>query len=233
MKNGKRLLIIDNSIDQTIYNPVEHWRQHADCPVDAVRPPVGEFPEQLDRWSHVIITGSEASILEDYDWIIEECRIVRQLADRQLPVLASCFGHQLVVRAISGKPNVGRCPAPEFGWVEVSGCGPHRSSDPIIGGLPEPFYVFSAHFDEVQPLPEDWERLGASRMCENAVVRWQEGPIWGVQHHPEIGIEQGAALMKTLLEKMPDRKEQVMAGFAPLRRDSLVTGTMVRCLLEI
>lgn len=233
MKDGRRLLIIDNSIDQTIYSPVEHWRRHADCPVDAVRPPAGESSQQLNRFSHVIITGSEASILEDYDWIVEECRLVRRLADLKMPVLASCFGHQLVVRAISGKQHVGRCPSPEFGWVEVSSPGPGRSSDPLVGSLPEPFYVFSSHFDEVQPLPDDWERLGASRLCENAIVRWQKGPIWGIQHHPEIGIEQGAALMKALLERMPERKEQVMAGFEPQRRDSLVTRDIVTGFLEI
>ena len=233
MKNGRRLLVIDNSMDQTIYSPVDHWRVHARCKVDVVRPPAGGFPGELARWSHVIITGSEASILEDYDWILEECRLVERLAERAVPVLASCFGHQLVVRALSGKPHVRRCPAPEFGWVEVCGAGPARRTDPIVGSLPEPFFVFSSHFDEVYPLPEDWERLCKSRLCNNAVVRWRKGPVWGIQHHPEIGIEQGADLMDALLEKMPDRKSLVLAGFEAARRDSLVTGAIVANFLKV
>jgi len=228
-----RILIIDNSIDQTVYRPLQHWRPYLDGPVDVYRPPESQLPPIPLAYSHVLITGSEASITQDDDWIVEECEMIRKMAEGGVPILGSCFGHQLVVRALGGKEYVHPTPTPEFGWVGVTlgedGC----EDDPVFGGLPSRFHVFSSHLDEVEPLPDDWEVLGMSERCENALVRWRKGPIWGIQHHPEIGFDDGERLFQALLDRRPEQREQLLEGFQAAKRDDRITGTLVRAFLDL
>jgi GMP synthase-like glutamine amidotransferase len=231
MEQPKRLLIIDNSIDAAVYSPVGHWSRHANCDFDAVMPPMGEFPHRIEDYSHVIITGSEASILQDEEWIQAECELVREIASLQIPVLASCFAHQLVVRAISGRGFIRLASTPEFGWTEVVMTAPEGRRDTVCGQLPHAFFSFAAHFDEVFPLPEDWIRLAWSEDCANAIIKWKEGPIWGVQHHPEINIEDGERLLKIIPTMSPGKESLFRKGLRTTKRDSVLSGTLVESFL--
>jgi GMP synthase (glutamine-hydrolysing) len=226
----KRILILDNSIDQSIYTPVLHWQRDTEEAVLAVRPPLGQFPEDLRSFSHVIVAGSEDSILEDYDWILRQCALVRELALARVPILASCFGHQLVVRALSGKAFVRRSLTPEFGWVEVEKTVAGQS-DPLLAEVPDPFYVYSSHFDEVFDLPGDWATLATSSRCAHAVIRHAKLPIWGFQHHPEINPLEGQLLANAIWDRLPDRQQVIAAGRCPEVRDSRITRTLLRSFL--
>jgi putative transcriptional regulator len=53
-------------------------------------------------YSHAILTGSEASILADTEWIVRTCDLTRALDARGVKLLGSCFGHQMLGRALSG-----------------------------------------------------------------------------------------------------------------------------------
>ena len=227
-----RILIVDNSLDPAIYRPLNHWWPYLDGTVDVYRPPAGHFPPIPLAYTHVIITGSEASITQDDDWIVDECELVQILAKGKIPVLASCFGHQMVVRALSGKKFVHKTPTPEFGWVRVELDEFDGKDDPVFGALPEEFHVYSSHFDEVEPLPEGWDVLGKSARCENAMIKWRDSPIWGIQHHPEIGFDDGERLIAAMMERKPDQRELVMAGFEAQKRDDRVTGILVRAFLD-
>jgi GMP synthase-like glutamine amidotransferase len=231
MPTSPRLLIIDNSLDSKIYSPVGHWTRFASADFDAVMPPMGEFPHRLDNYSHVIITGSESSILNDDDWILAECDLVREMAALEIPILASCFGQQLVVRALSGKEYVQASETPEFGWVDTFLTLPDGQRDTVMGELPSLFSVFTSHFDEVYPLPSDWTRMAWSEDCGNAAIRWKEGPVWGIQHHPEINYEDGRRLLKALPDMRPDKKALIRKFLHPSRRDSEVTAALVEAFL--
>jgi len=59
---GKRILVLDGSIDRLVYRPVEQWGRHlGDVPFDAVHIPSSAPIPSLDRYTHVLLTGSEAS----------------------------------------------------------------------------------------------------------------------------------------------------------------------------
>ncbi len=231
MPTSSRLLIIDNSLDSSIYSPVGHWTRYANCDFDAVMPPMGEFPHRLDNYSHVIITGSESSILNDDEWILAECELVREMAALEMPILASCFGQQLAVRALSGKEFVQATETPEFGWVDTFLTAPDGQRDTVMGELPSLFSVFTSHFDEVSPLPSDWTRMAWSEDCANAAIRWKEGPVWGIQHHPEINYEDGRRLLKAMPTLRPEKKALFRKFLHPSRRDSEVTAALVEAFL--
>lgn len=230
----RRLLVIDNGIWDDIYSPTGHWTAVAGCAFDSCRPPVGRYPDAatLDRATHAIVTGSEASITQDDEWILRVCDLVRDLASRGTPILGSCFGHQLVVRALSGKQYVRASPTPEFGWVEVVR-EPAGDTDPIASALPSVFHCFSAHFDEVSPLPPGWVRLARSARCENAIVRYALAPVWGIQHHPEIDREAARVLLDGELARLPpDACERILASLQPLPRDSGVLPALIEAFLS-
>jgi len=231
MSDEKRVLVLDAAIRRDVYQPLRHWARHISDAVECCRVSDGEVPGALGRFTHVILTGSETSINLDLPWILEECAIVRELAERRIPILGSCFGHQLAVRALSGKQFVRASPTPEFGWVEARPA-PAAKADPVFSVLPAPWLVFSSHFDEVHSLPDEWEVVAASDDCACAAVRWRKGPVWGIQPHPEIDVSDGEILLAALQEMMLDRCDLVRSRLQPIHRDSGVAGALVRAFLE-
>ena len=231
---ARRLLIVDLSVNPAVYRPVSHWRPRAEAlgvAVDVCRPPDGVVPDDLEAYSHAILTGSEASILDDTPWVLLACDLTRALDARGIKLLGSCFGHQLLGRALSGRTFVRRTPTPEFGWVEVR-LVPNLAPDPLTLRLPERFHVYASHFDEVWPLPAGWERVADTADCGCAVVRRVSGGAWGIQPHPEIGVEEGRALQASYLVTMPERKAVLEAGWHAEPRDDGIAGAIVAGFLS-
>lgn len=233
MSDGSRLLIVDMSVNPVIYRPVMHWQPHVEAlavPFDVCRPPDGEAPEDLGPYSHAILTGSEASILADTAWIVQACELTRALAARGVKLLGSCFGHQMLGRALSGRAFVRRTPTPEFGWVELRKRN-GGTRDPLGDALPARCHVYTSHFDEVFPAPPGWEIVADTAGCACAVMRHAGGRAWGIQPHPEIGIEEGRALQASYLVSMPERREVLDAGWHAEPRDDRIAAIVVNAFL--
>jgi GMP synthase (glutamine-hydrolysing) len=234
MSDGLRVLIVDLSVNPAVYRPVAHWRPHVEAvgvPMDVCRPPDGTWPTGLAPYSHAILTGSEASILDDADWIVQACDLTRALAARRVKLLGSCFGHQLLGRALAGRAFVRRTPTPEFGWIEVRKAA-GIADDPLVDALPERCHVYASHFDEVFPLPPGCERVGETDRCACAVIRHVEGRAWGVQPHPEIDIDEGKALQASYLQTMPGRREVLETAWQATPRDDRVAAALVAGFLS-
>lgn len=65
---GPKVAIVDNSIDPTLYKPVEHWSAHIGVEWEAFRAPEFLLPDLGKGYSHLILTGSEASLREKNGW---------------------------------------------------------------------------------------------------------------------------------------------------------------------
>lgn len=61
------------------------------------------FPSSLDNFDAVLLTGSPASVHDDFDWIARLSNMIRHADRRHKPLVASCFGHQLVAKTYSGQ----------------------------------------------------------------------------------------------------------------------------------
>jgi GMP synthase-like glutamine amidotransferase len=234
MAEHRRLLIVDLSVNPADYRPVDHWRPHVEAcgvPTDVCRPPDGDVPGTLAPYSHAILTGSEASILADAEWIVRACELTRALDARQVNLLGSCFGHQMLARALSGPAFVRRTPTPEFGWVEVRK-SPGGARDPLVDAFPDRCHVYTSHFDEVFPVPPGWERVADTADCPNAVVRRMAGRAWGIQPHPEINIGEGHALQACYLATMPAHRKVLEGGWHSEPRDDRITAALVAGFLR-
>lgn len=210
-----RLAIVDNSIHPEIYKPVAHWASHLPVPFEAFTAREGRWPD-LGRFTHLIVTGSEASILAPDPWVAEEVRLVREAVERGLAVLGSCWGHQLLALALAGPGHVARCRRPEIGWVPLRLLQPSE----LLGPAGEEPYTFSVHFDEVRDLPERFEVLAASALCPVQAMRLRGRPVWGLQCHPEVDIATGRTFLGDLVASGFKGQAALAAALTSEPRDS-------------
>ena len=179
----RSVLVLDGSIYPEIYKPADEWRALlGGVPADVVHLPSGELVPDLAPYTHVIVTGSEASINRPEPWFDVEADAVRRAFEQSKPMLGSCFGHQMLAQALSGRQYTVVSPAPEVGWIEVE----IVEEDELLDGLNNPLHMFASHFDEVMSPPAPWKVLARSKGCAVQVMRYADRPIWGIQAHPEI-----------------------------------------------
>ncbi len=138
---------------------------------DGERVPIGET-------DGVVLTGSTAGVYEsnEYDWIAEQETLVRDLVEREIPLLGVCFGHQIVNTALGGVvEHVGT----EAALVEAE-----LATDPIFADV-DPVVV-SLHGDEVIEVGEGLEVIAAADHAPLFGTRHRSAPVRTVQFHPEI-----------------------------------------------
>jgi GMP synthase-like glutamine amidotransferase len=202
MMFSPKLLILDNALDHQIYQPVEHWSRALGFGPDHIHVPSGEPLPVAGTHTHVILTGSEASILKRASWVDDEMRWVQEAIKQEVRILGSCWGHQLIAFAQGGPNCVRRSNRPEIGWFPVEVLNPD--------GLLPPGSVstFLFHFDEVIPGSHpDMKILARSAACAVQACRWGALPVWGIQAHPEIYPEAARWLLQNASVSSPDQKE--------------------------
>ncbi len=189
MSGEPQILVLDNAIHPEIYKPFDHWRRAFGDAVPMTRVPLHESPPPLEGFSHLIVSGSEASIVDDEPWVPRQMALIREAADRRLAILGSCHGHQMVALALGGE--VGRAAVPEMGWYALDA----DPDDPMFHGAARPIWAFASHFDEVTRVPDGFRVTARTGDCRIHGFRHPERPIWGVQAHPEIDPPTGARLI--------------------------------------
>ena len=224
-----RILVLGNSTDRSVYRPVEEWSRHfGDVPFDAVHIPSHEPIPPLDRYTHVLLTGSDASFAKPEPWFDVEAEVTRDAVDRGLTVLGSCFGHQMLAWALLGPEYVRRAPIPELGWIAVD----IVLSDPLFADLPNPWYTFAAHLDEVVDPPEPWRILASNDACAVQAMRYGDRPVWGIQPHPETAPEEAVFQMENGVEHYPEYAEEIRQAIASPVRDDRVTPQLIAAFLR-
>jgi GMP synthase-like glutamine amidotransferase len=226
---SKRVLILDGCIYPEFYRPSDEWRSLLeDVPSDAVHLPSGEAVPDIEPYSHVIVTGSEASISKPEPWFEVEIEAIRAACELDKPIFGSCFGHQMLVVALSGREHARPSSTPELGWAPVE----ITARDELFDGLPSPFWVFVSHFDEVRDPPPPWKVLARSQGCAVQAIRYGDRPIWGVQAHPEITPDHGRVLLEGFLDKAPERAELIRTALAQTPRDDGLALALTRRFLS-
>lgn len=228
-----RVLLLDLSLDPSLYRPVAHWQGLLGAlPLFALRADAFGSGADLCRaagdFTHLLVSGSEASIVEPLPWFDPAEALIREAVEAGKPLLGSCFGHQLIARALLGPRHVRRAAAPELGWLGVEDLGLGRP----FGGEPRTVWMFACHFDEVCLLPPDWRVLARSDRCAVHAYAVTDRPIWGVQAHPEIDPQEGAALLEGFAARKPDLVPLVRAALAGPRRDDGFGAHLVTAFLE-
>jgi GMP synthase-like glutamine amidotransferase len=183
-----RILFLDNSIENDLYKPLSYWEPVLLFDFDSYRASAGELPDDLGAYSHIFISGSTASVLDNADWIHAEQELIRTAVAQGKVIMGSCFGHQIIARALFGDSAVRKRPSLDVGWPEIE----ILADDALLGAAGSKIYGYVFHYDEVCQIDEkNATVIARSKACEILALKLKDRPVWGIQPHFEMGIVEG------------------------------------------
>jgi GMP synthase (glutamine-hydrolysing) len=170
-----------------------------DAIVDICTPADGEAatPQPLDAYDGVAITGSSLTIYRREIESMRQIDLVRELFARGIPMFGSCWGLQLASVAAGGE--VALNPAGrELGFARKITLTAAGHDHPMHATRHAMFDAPAIHSDIVTRLPEGSIVTAYNAMSEvqAAEIRFGRGVCWGVQYHPEYGLNDVAAVIR-------------------------------------
>ncbi|GAB5518293.1 MAG: type 1 glutamine amidotransferase [Rhodothermales bacterium] len=142
----------------------------------------------LDSADVMMIGGSgEYSAWKDYPWMGDLLNLVREADRRSYPTFGSCWGHQIIARALGGRVEY----APdllEMGCLTID-LTDEGTQDELFAHLPRSFKANVGHHDRVTVLPEGAVELATTASQGHQAFRIAGKPIYGTQFHSELDAE--------------------------------------------
>jgi para-aminobenzoate synthetase component II len=206
-----RILVVDN-YDSFVYNLVHYLAQLGAETV--VRRNDEMAPDELDGFDGVL-TSPGPSTPESAGISVP---IVAECAQRELPLLGVCLGHQAIGVAFGA--TVTR--APELLHGKTSDV--HHKSVGVLAGLPDPFTATRYHSLAVleDTLPPELEVTGRTASGVVMAMRHTSLPIEGVQFHPEsVLTESGHVMLANWLATCGDPSAREKAPALAAEMDAL------------
>lgn len=161
-----------------------------------VRLYAGESCPPPDDVDLLLILGGPMSVNDEgeFPWLIAEKVFIRQVIDRQRPVLGICLGSQLIASVLGAavRPNRDK----EIGWLPIEGI---KSNPAATISLPN-ITVFHWH-GETFDLPADAILLARSAACAHQAFLYKE-KVLALQFHLEVTPELVQLFIKTNQEEL-------------------------------
>ena len=172
--------------------------QNAPARIDTFYATENEFPADVRDYDAYLVTGSPASVHDDFDWIEKLSRLIveAERADRRL--VASCFGHQLVAKTFGGE--VGHN---EGGWM----IGNYRLAITRDYGWMTPAadatYLYHFNQERVTRLPDGAESFAQGEDYPDFAYTLGDN-ILCVQGHPEQPLRAMNNFLDTMIGRLDD-----------------------------
>ncbi|MFN8719829.1 MAG: type 1 glutamine amidotransferase [Rhodospirillales bacterium] len=161
----------------------------------------GEFPDSLDGYDGIFVSGSPHGAYEDVPFIVREHGLIQDAAARDIPMLGICFGSQILASALCGRDQVFRRPFCEIGYTALPVAAAAKD-DAVCRDLGDSVHMFVWHNDEVRADHPDMTILASSDQCPNQIWRYRDKPFWGIQGHPEITRDQAPVWFEENRDRM-------------------------------
>jgi GMP synthase (glutamine-hydrolysing) len=160
----------------------------------------------LDDITAIILSGSGAMVTDHATapWMQREMAVIQEAAERKIPVLGICFGHQIMAQAMGGQVD----------WmVDASGerimelgptaatVTPEGITDPLfaeVADAEQQFTVQATHSQHVTVQPPNTNVLATNAASPIQALRYTGLPFWSLQNHPENSM----ILMDIRIEEM-------------------------------
>jgi len=142
-----------------------------------------DFLPNLGKNDAVIITGSHSMVTNEESWSLKLESWLPKLIDEEVPLLAICYGHQLLAKSLGGVSGYHET-GMEIGTVEIS-LDENAKEDELFSKLENNFKAHTIHSQTVLELPKNAVRLASNNHDKNHSFR-VGSCAWGVQFHPEF-----------------------------------------------
>ncbi len=153
---------------------------------DAVELDAGEALPSLNGYDALWVFGGPMDVWQEaaHPWLVAEKALIREaVAERDLPFLGVCLGHQLLAEALGGR--VAAMPNAEVGVCDVEVTAAGRD---LLGGESGPLKALQWHGAEVTELPPGGEILASSPVSACQALRCGSR-AFSIQYHVEVTAE--------------------------------------------
>jgi len=126
-------------------------------------------PANLDGCRGLIVMGGPMNVYEEneYPFLKDEDRLIKEALAKKLPMIGVCLGAQLMAKAAGAKVTKGG--KKEIGWYPLH-ITEEANSDPVFKALPKEVEVFQWHGDTFD-IPKGAVRLASSDLFPNQAFR--------------------------------------------------------------
>lgn len=189
-------------------------------------------PDLFDGVDAFMIGGAGAySATGEYPWMNGALDLIRHAASIQVPTFGSCWGHQMIARALGGvvvhDPSRAEMGCHSISLTEAG------KTDELFSGFPRTFLANMGHHDRVTRLPDGAVEMAMNHSQPNQAFRMKDLPIYGTQFHSELDArrerERLYAYREHYLEDLPN-EEAFQDAVDSLRETTEVDGLLAEFL---
>lgn len=123
----------------------------------------------------IILSGGPQSVFSE-----DALTVDPKIFEMGVPILAICFGHQLVSQLLGGVVSKGE--QGEYGPAQMK----ILKDSKLFEGVQKSTRVWMSHFDEVTSVPTGFEVSASTDDCLIAAMENTSRKIYGIQFHPEV-----------------------------------------------
>ena len=180
-----KVLIVDFGSQYTQLIARRVREQHVYCEIV----PFHHIPALDETVRGVILSGSPCSVNDEGAPDIDLDALIRQV-----PVLAVCYGAQLIARNHGGA--VGKSAHREYGRAQLR----QVADSPLFEGISPESQVWMSHGDTILQLPVGYRLTGSTDTVTVAAYQHETLPVYALQFHPEVTHSlEGATIIRNFL----------------------------------
>lgn len=105
---------------------------------------------------------------------------INSIDELDIPILGICLGHQLIAKSFGGEVSTSFTES--YAQIEID----IIKDDMLFNEIESPMKVWTSHKDEVKTIPNNFEILAKSTICNIEAMKHKEKDIYGIQFHPEV-----------------------------------------------
>ncbi|KAG0306696.1 hypothetical protein BGZ98_001897 [Dissophora globulifera] len=140
------------------------------------------YPEELNDWDAIFISGSASNAYDDIPWINKLVQYVKDIPrGKGAPkVVGICFGHQIIGRAYDARVSK-NTRGWELGWTstDLTETGQKFWRDTVMR-------IQELHQDIVHDVPEGFTLMASTSHTTNQSMISNDNTIVSIQGHPEF-----------------------------------------------
>ena len=155
--------------------------------------PYNKIPNDLSGYKSVILSGSPFSVRDE-----NSPKPDLSLISKKLPVLAVCYGAQLIAQNYGGLVSASNIR--EYGRANLSYI---NSEDLLFSNISVGSQVWMSHSDTIKNLPDNSTLLASTSDVTNAAYRINGEDTYALQFHPEVyHTKDGKKILENFLIKI-------------------------------